>query len=226
MKYFLIIIFFIATAVGYAQLPNKFQIRLGLGYSNILMHDVTPGIQSGDNDIEQAFINFPIGFRFEVVKRLNVGLDFLFGVNDNFRDKLKLQSRLMTAGLCAEYSIIDLPDFRWYAGVSGGGTKIKYSQNLYYGMTGVSAINSSWSGTGFRFATGIQFFNLGPSLGVQFNATYDMHHVSLKDASGSGSVIVVSRSDSQLNLSGIGVNLGIVWLIQFSEAIDTNSPKK
>lgn len=199
-----------------AQRTNEFQIRAGLGIagyaatSEFQYFFLGNNVQSKDTDGAATF-HFPIELRYEVSDRFNAGIDMKFGsyLYSDTTDNSGKSNRFSIIGIGAEATLVTAEKGRVYigAGFNSGNLTI----NDFAGGLGQE---TKWRGPGFKFNIGgIAYIYNGP-IGVNFNIGYDKHTFDLKEYQLDGNLQNISNLIGTLAVSGVDINLGLVYRIK------------
>lgn len=209
-------IFVILSSYSLAQRTNEFQIRAGLGLAiyeaNSMLQYVYSSNQYEFKDKDgAATFHFPVELRYEVSDRFNAGIDMKFGsyLYSDTTDNSGKSNRFSIIGIGAEVNLITAEKGRVYigAGFNSGTLAIRE-------FAGGLGEETKWRGPGYRFNIGgIAFIYNGP-IGVNFNIGYDKHTFDLKEYQLNGGLQDISSLIGTLAVSGVDINLGLVWRIK------------
>ncbi len=209
-------LFVILSSYSQAQRTNEFQIRAGIGLavyestSEFQYHFLGTDIQSIEKDGAATF-HIPVELRYEVSDRFNAGIDMKFGsyLYSDTTDNSGKSNHFSIIGIGAEVSLVTAEKGRVYLGAgfnSGNLTINDFASGL--------GQETKWRGPGYRFNIGgIAYIYNGP-IGVNFNIGYDKHNFDLKEYQLDGNLQNISNFIGKLTVSGVDVNLGLVFRIK------------
>ncbi|MBX7051823.1 MAG: outer membrane beta-barrel protein [Flavobacteriales bacterium] len=215
-KLLLFSVLFSALFNAEAQRSTEYQIRAGLGLagyaatSEFQYYFLGNNVRMKDNDGAATF-HFPVELRYEVSDRFNAGIDMKFGsyLYSDTTDNTGKSNKFSIIGIGAEVSLVTAEKGRVYigAGFNSGNLSI-------HDFAGGLGQETKWRGPGYRFNLGgIAYIYNGP-VGVNFNIGYDKHTFDLKEYQLDGNLQNISNLIGTLTVSGIDVNLGLVFRIR------------
>jgi hypothetical protein len=217
MKKLLLFSFAFIALIGMnAQRANEFQIRGGIG---LAVYQATSTLQYvySSNQYEfkdkdgAATFHFPIELRYEVSDRFNAGIDMKFGsyLYSDTTDNSGKSNRFTIIGIGAEVNLLSAEKGRIYIGAGFNSGNLTIAE-----FAGGLGQETKWRGPGYRFNLGgIAYIYNGP-VGVNFNIGYDNHKFDLKEYELNGDLQDISSLIGTLAVSGIDVNIGLVFRIK------------
>jgi hypothetical protein len=208
---------------------KEIQIRTGVGISGYnsttnINYDLigAPIVQSTTG--QAGTVHFPVEMRFEITRRINVGLNARFGsylYDPEVTESSEKRNNFWALGPAAEFNIANRDHFRWYAGLGIHAVKLNTYETFntdpipFFGV--LTAENSmKWAGLGSSLHTGILWFIAKSPVGLNFNIGYDGVNLDLKEFKtvlpivGPQTVI----STGTLAATGTKIDLGLVFRIK------------
>jgi len=212
--------------ISHSQRDNEIQIRVGIGaaaystQSNINYSFSTPigtfPFSYSDND-GAVTVHMPLELRYEIIERVNVGLDMKFGsyLYSDSTDNTGKSNVFRVIGIGGEFTILNKPNTRLYVGLGLNTSVLEMEERIV--VSGVSSTTTMrWRGPGVKLNLGfMQFFGNSP-IGINFNIGWDSHNFNLKDwtyPTGT-SWITLNSFDGTLKTSGIDLAFGLVFRIR------------
>jgi len=209
--------------------PKEVQLRGGVGISAYnsttnISYDLfgTPIVQS--NSGNAGTVHFPVEVRFEITRRINVGLNARFGsylYDPEVTESGERRNNFWALGPAAEFNIANRDNFRWYAGLGIHHVKLNTYETFeteeipFFGV--LTAENSmKWSGLGSSFNTGILWFIAKSPIGLNFNVGYDGVNLNLKEFKAVLPIIGPQTliSTGSLTPTGTKIDIGLVFRIK------------
>jgi len=202
----------VTTAMS--QRDKEFQIRAGFGFAvygtttEITITNLNPQIVF-TNDDGAATVHLPIEFRYEITRRINLGIDIKLGSYLYNPDSTEGKTNhFFTIGAAAEFNIINYDNFRLYAGagINAGTLTLKEKSQV----PGVDiSYESNYKGGGVRINAGILWFFAG-HLGLNANLGFDSHNFKLDSYLENGQQQDLSNIQGKLTISGMDGTLGLI----------------
>jgi hypothetical protein len=199
-------VFLLSASLSLAQSdrPKEFQIRGGMGISGYehttsisgqLSIQLIPGfpaipIPVQVNETGGAMtVHIPLGMRYEITRRFNVGLDarlgsYLYDPANGESDSNK-SNQFWTVGPAVEYNIVGRDNFRWYAGFGIHAVRLQTNEVINGGtfpMVGALVVENEmkWKGLGTSLNSGLIWFVAGGPFGLHLNLGYDGANMELE----------------------------------------------
>ncbi len=223
MKYILALSsFMILTLAGFSQRDREFQIRLGAGAAayatetKITANVLTPfgnfPFMMTDTD-GAATVHLPLELRYEIIERLNVGLDMKFGsyLYSDSTDNTGKSNVFRVIGIAGEFTVLNKPNTRLYVGLGLNTTVLEMEEKIV--VSNISTVHTMrWRGPGAKLNLGfMQYFGSSP-IGINFNIGWDSHNFDLKNWNYPTGWNFTY--DGSLRTSGIDLALGLVFRIR------------
>jgi len=222
MKKLITIAYLFVAFVGFGQRDNEFQIRAGVGLAGYATENTftytwgTFSYSETKNDGAATF-HYPIELRYELVERLNVGLDMKFGsyIYDPEEDNTGKSNRFTTVGIAAEFTALNRQNSRIYFGLGINSTGLNLKEVIVSANDQITS-EGKWRGGGIKINTGfIKYFGDSP-IGINLNLGYDMHNFNLKELSvrSQNSSISFDNYSGTLKVSGFDMAAGLVFRLR------------
>lgn len=216
MRYIITLSLLMLTFVMSAQRNKEFQIRAGIGgagYATFSDFGYNIGaLTVRDQDTSgAAATHFNLDLRYELTRRLAIGLDFKVGsyIYDPEENNEGKSNGYVVSGINADFSIVNRDRFRWYVGLGFNVTNLEIRERKTAGPL-VLDNTFTYRGGGFKFNTGIiKYFGDSP-FGVHFNIGSDNHRLVLDEVIQNGNSINISNIDGELKLRGLDFCFGLV----------------
>ncbi|MBL7923772.1 MAG: porin family protein [Bacteroidia bacterium] len=206
-----ILLFLTAFHFAQAQRDKEFQIRAGFGFALYSTRS-----EWGSGNLTQkdnggaVTLHLPVDLRYELTRRLNMGLDLKIGSYLYDPDGADGKSnQYVVIGLAAEYNFINRDDFRWYGGAGYNFSNLELEESSE--LPGDDS-NEEWTyrGGGFRFNTGVLLYIIS-DFGLNFNLGLDTHQYKLKKYKQDGNSIDLNSFEATLNTIGMDGTIGLVY---------------
>lgn len=222
MKKSITIVFLFITIVGFSQRDNEFQIRAGVGLAGYATQNTFTYTWGSFNYSETkndgaATFHYPIELRYEILERLNVGVDMKFGsyIYDPEEDNAGKSNRFTTVGIAAEFTALNRQNSRIYFGLGINSTRLNLKEVIVDANDQITS-EGKWRGSGFKVNAGfIKYFGDSP-IGINLNLGYDMHNFDLKELSlrGQNSSVSFDNYSGNLKVSGFDMAAGLVFRLR------------
>jgi len=222
MKKLITIVSLLIAIVSHSQRDNEFQIRAGIGLAgyateNTMTYTWGSLSYSETTNDGAATTHFPIELRYEIIERLNVGLDMKFGsyIYDPEEDNTGKSNRFASLGIAAEFTALNRENSRIYVGLGLNSTNLTLQEIDYSGNTKITS-EGKWRGPGVKLNAGfIKFFGDSP-IGINLNLGFDSHNFDLKELSVSSQSSTVAFNDysGTLKVSGFDMAAGLVFRLR------------
>lgn len=212
-------ILFISLSSFSQDRKKEIQARLGWGFGGYRSLTVADynffGTQFQERDTSGAAArHLNIDLRYELTRRLALGLDTKFGsyLYDADEDNAGKSNGYAIFGIRAEFMIVQKPKFRWYLG--GGfhfaGLVVEEKDQGAFAVDN----KAEYSGGGAKLNTGfIKYFSDSP-FGLHFNLGYDAYNLELQSFSINGDDVDLSNYSGTLELDGVDLALGVIFRIR------------
>lgn len=149
-----------------------------------------------------------LDLRYDVTRRINVGLDMKFGsyLYDPDEDNEGKSNVYSVLGLTGEFAIVNKPNFRWYTGL-----------NLHVSILEITEKDAQndeqtlrYGGGGLKLNTGTLFYFGDSNFGLNVNIGYDGHSFNLREYTINSQEVDIAELNGSLRASGVDLNLGLI----------------
>lgn len=190
---------------------KEIQLRVGMGFGVYKTHseftwDNTTLVDRDTSGAVTRHLNLDL--RYDVTRRINVGLDMKFGsyLYDPDEDNEGKSNVYSVLGLTGEFAIVNKPNFRWYAGLNFHTSILETSET--------DAQNDKatlrYSGGGLKLNTGTLFYFGDSNFGLNFNLGFDNHKFSLREYTINSQEVDIAELNGALTAAGVDLSLGLI----------------